>query len=121
MWEGGFLPPPPLKKNIFFTFFKILNKKNGFWIKLPLHVPLEASRGVAASLDILYLLSIPPSFIYITFTKHQEGRGHWTGNYTGTQRFATTLCYLLTQKVWVFVLVSSKLVLSKIFNHQFKV
>ena len=29
----------------------------------------------------------------------EEGRGYWTGNYTGTQNFITTLSYLLGAKL----------------------
>ena len=35
-------------------------------------------------------------------TSREEGKGHWTVNYTGTQTFITTLFYLLRQNLWIF-------------------
>ena len=37
------------------------------------------------------------------FNNYQGWRGHWTVNYTGTQKLLTMLCYLLVQKLQVLL------------------
>ena len=55
----------------------------------------------------------------ILHSSNQGGRGHWTINYTSTQRLITTLFYLLGKKIiiCIFWFVDSKLLGSKNFIH----
>ena len=36
---------------------------------------------------------------------NKGGRGHWTRNFTGTQRFINMTSYWLNQKLWVLYLI----------------